>query len=329
MKLKTFLVNAFALIAIALCCATQANAQHGFYGHENYYGYQCNRFELVTGVKIMDRPGTETALPIITDINLNTVLFDTAELSDLNTGVGIENALTFHQGDGTSWELRSNYIQWEQDNTIFQPGALWTAGNTFPLDRVDADASTDYFKIELNYKRTVMNGVQFLIGPTFTNFRDQVNYLQTGDVTGNPLFPAPVLNVSILDELEGRNRMLGYHLGTDLRLNLTSQVYVTGTIRAGQFINPAKLVRVTDSSLAISQVRTVIDETKDGFQAEVGGRIHWDIFTGIFSAYAGYEANWIDGVVIAPSAFSATAGGGLPTDTVFFQGAVFGVTIKR
>ena len=322
-KLTTSLAIAFTLLI-----ATQAVAQSGFYGHENFYGYQCNRFELRSGVKLMDRPGTGQALPVATDINLNTVLLDTAQLSDLNTGVGIENSLTFNQGDGTSWELRGNYIQWEQDDTVFSPGTIFTTGGAFPLDRVDADAQSDFFKLELNYKRTVMNGVQFLIGPTFSNFRDQLSYLQSGVVTGNPLFPAPPLNVTILDEIEGRNRMLGYHIGTDLRLNLTGRIYVTGTLRAGQFINPAKLVRVTDSSLALSTVRTSIDETKDGFQAEVGGRVHWDVFTGKLSCYAGYEANWVDGVVIATSSFSSTAGG-IPTDTLFFQGAVFGVTFKR
>jgi len=324
------LLSSLAFAVSVLMC-TMASAQENFYGHQNFYGFQQKQFEFHMGVKLMDRPGSENNFPIIRDSTLGTTILSAAQASDLNTGVGIENSLIKHTGEGVSWELKSNFVQWEEGKQLLGMGSLVQPGIAFPLDTINTQYESDYFSIELNYKRTVFNGLALLIGPKFAHLKDRfvADSFWTNPSTTTPPFPFPTsVNFVGRNERVGRNRMLGYQLGADLNLNVTGRFQVTGMIRGGQFINPIKFSNTTDSSLIAAQSRIITSDTKDGFFGEAGGRVNYDLFTGVASIYMGYEATWIDGVALAPSSFT-NGTPGIATDTLFFHGAVFGLTIKR
>ena len=98
-------------------------------------------------------------------------------------------------------------------------------------------------------------------------------------------------------------------------------------MRLGGYYNPTE-VTTEDTDLISGTVTHRQTKSTGSFLGEVGGRLYVDFVPNCFSGYVGYEANWIDGIALAPAQFLAatTATPSIDTaNTAFFQGVTFGL----
>ena len=67
-----------------------------------------------------------------------------------------------------------------------------------------------------------------------------------------------------------------------------------------------------------------IDQSTEAFLGEVGGKVHFDLIPNCLSAYAGYEATWIDGIALAPANVGNLGPAVITQNTSFWHAITFG-----
>ncbi|HMO15401.1 MAG TPA: hypothetical protein PKD64_15070 [Pirellulaceae bacterium] len=334
--MKTFLMGLVTTF-VGLCVTN-------VYGQWPNATYSERLFEIEANARIMDRPGGEQGLPIVRDALTNSILFTSDQATDLQTSPGFDLRLLRHNHYGISWELEIAYNKWDELNPItsvngidspFFPSirdqiqALVPAANNIRFNSLNYGYESDYFSIELNAKRAVAPGFTLFIGPRFIYLEDLLNVTTTGTFNVGAVTVPFAQNVNITTE----NPLIGGQVGASLHVPLTRQLYVTSFIKAGGYGNTARSTVLISDNLTNNQPFFSHRRSEGSFVGEVGGKLHYDIFPGSLSLFAGYEAMWVDNIAIAPTQLLGSLTGSFAnvelTGTPFIHGIVFGATFRR
>lgn len=320
-----------------ICLCSQAVAQLGFVGHENFYGGASRDWEFKSSILVMDLKDSNLNQPAITDSNLNTVLFTSNQISSMGTGVGIDAALFRNTHGGQRWELRSTYASFDRSfqvvgavagnlNDVFNPGfppaSVISFGGEGGTVRGIGDKGDrlDFFGIELNMHRACAPGVSFFVGPKFVNVDDQLNVFTSRPNAGNLLVTGT--------EIATSNRLFGGSVGFDLNLRVCRNLSVNGFMRAGYYVNDSKFDSITANNLSLVVLATQTNETFGSALGEFGGTATWDVIPSAVSIEAGYHAIWADNIARAYGQVY-NAAGGVATETIFFHGLRIGIIYRR
>ena len=313
-----FLIAAFAVSAAATFSAQHCQAQWpGTTRGSNY-----NHFIEVSG-KAYDRPGVDSDDAVVVDATTGSTLFSAEDATDGGNAPGLEITYGFEGPLQRQWEFRTILAEFQNDTAVSSLGGLGSPlfGGATPQD-FSYEYDTRLLSFELLSYRQIAPGIRFGAGPRY------LSYTETAEATASsPPPPAPpgviLPPTSTTSFQEGSNGLIGIQAGLDLRLPISQQIYATGFIRTGGFYNPTE---VTSSLAGVSTSET---KSTGSFLAEVGGRVYFDIFRDSISAYAGYEATWIDGIALAPAQFLNPPGAGVDTsNTLFFQAVTFGLRMN-
>lgn len=273
------------------------------------------------GVKILDRPGSDLAFPIISNGVTNDILLDAEMLSDMNTSAGVDIRYGRRGPSGLEWEFVSSLGGWDSDfafvgpnlESVFQPG--------FSPDNVILDYTSDFYNFELNFRRAVWPGMTFLAGPRYMNFQEELQLL-TDTLISTPLGD---FNFETDNVLATRNSMIGGQIGLEFNQPLTQGIFLQGFVKAAGMNNHTKVFRTAETTIdALTSSRAT--KSTGTFIGQAGGRIYGYIIPNHVATYAGYEATWIDGVALGPTQFFNTNGPTVVTDnTLFWHAVTFGV----
>lgn len=291
-----------------------------------------NRFSAEFGVKLLDRPGDELGLPLISDRPTNATLFDASQASDLGGAVGAEVKFNFETGFGRELEFRTILADWSEDATqISGPDLVspfFPVAGSEPTD-VSYGYGSDYFSVELMARRAVRPGVTFMFGPRIISTKDQVTL--SGSLTVNPVTGGAPITVTQTTVTEATNILLGGQTGFEFNLPVNQSVWANAYIRAGGYFNPTEVNQsvANNTSLAPPITNTATENT-GSFMAEVGGRVYVDLLPNAATLYVGYEANWIDGIALAPAQLLTdfTTNGIETTTTPFFHAVTAGIRVQ-
>jgi hypothetical protein len=327
-SVKAKVVVASAILFLSCCSAVWAQWPVQTYGTRPVW-------ELEIGTRILDRPGTEQNLPLVTDAVTLQTLFNAEQASDLQVSAGIDWRFQKMTNYDMSWEIRGYFNQW--DTTESRTGDLVASGFTpaglpqnSTLSQFDYGYESDLFDIELNFKRACLPGVTLMIGPRFMTLNETV--VVDSNFT-NPLV-ADFLQVQTNADVV--NTLAGLGIGAEFRKPLMRDLFVVAAIRGGVFNNVARS-RITAAQTLFgfpNGETTFIDDslTNVAGVGELSVRLHYDISPGTISIYTGYEAMWLDGVAVAPAQVLSALTPAAPfintSNTIFSQGFTVGGMIR-
>ena len=321
---------------IKLICVTLATAS-GLASSANAQWPQTtahNPWSLEIGAKAMERPGSRGNTPIITDSITLEPLFTDDDASDLGVAPAAEVKFNFETQTGQEYEIRSILANWDQSITpILGPNlssGLFPTGAT--ISQFEYEHDSDFFSIEIMGRRAVHPGMVLMFGPRVVSTKDLVRSRTTALV--DPGGGLPIVPVTAQTSTDATNILLGLQGGFEINRPITNGMYVSSFLRAGGYYNPTEVTDVSETprtgSTVIDTVTTTRTKSTGSFLGEVGGRVYYDFIPNCLSGYVGYEANWIDGIALAPAnvlAFPAPAI--VPAvdtaNTVFFHGVTFGL----
>jgi len=315
-----FAVRKLLVTAGAICAWLYASMAYGQWPHATYGSFGW----MVDGsVRILDRPGTDTAFPVITDSLTGATLLDSSQASDLSTGVGFDMRALKHVDYATQWELRTFYQDWENNQFVDDPNLTSPFLPGITPTSIAVDYESDIYNFELNMRRAVAPGITLLAGPRFLYLADHMEL--------DADFPFLGIDSELVTRIDTKNPLFGAQVGAELVFPVSRDVYTTGFIKVGGFGNEAQLN--TDTKLFVLATETTVSEFRNdrshgAFVGEVGGRVNFDIVPGTLSLYGGYEATWIDGVALAPAQLATGLTSVQVSNTTFFHGAVFGASMR-
>ncbi len=326
--MKTHVVVSSA-IYLLLCC----NVLHAQWPQQTH-GVRPG-WEVEFGTRILDRPGTENTIPLVTDSVTLATLFDAEEASDLDVSAGADFRFQRMTCYDLSWEVRGYFQKW--DVTESRAGNLVATAFTPPglpagtqLTAFDYDYDSELISIELNLKRAVRPGLTLMVGPRFMNLDEIIS------IDSNFFNPLVGDFLQIETRTETKNPLTGLGIGAEFRKPLSRDLFFIGLIKGGIFHNVASS-RITAFNTLFGQpdITTILIDDRDNRSAGVGeisARIHYDLVPGSVSVYAGYEAMWLDGVAVAPAQLLTTATGSAPfintANTIFANGLSVGGMVR-
>lgn len=315
--------------------------------------YDGRMWEWNASARIMERPGTDMDIGLLTDALTNEPLFDSEDATDLETSVGVELNFVRKTNFGIEWEFRTFVDIWETEQTFtsvnnlespfFDPiraalppaaviGGVLVNIDGIDFNSLDYDYDSNIFNVELNARRTVLPGVTLLAGPRFLYLEDtldtQINATINGNVAGVPVTAPFTQNTRV----ETENPMIGFQIGADVAVPVSQSMFVTGFIKAGGYGNTARATLTTFNSLQPAAAVNSFRRSQGSFIGEVGGKVNFEIIPGCFSVSGGYQAMWLDNVAIAPNQLTTAITGFSRvevTGTPFIHGLVFGATFRR
>ena len=315
-----FNIAIMAAVLVTIGTTGVANAQW-----DQHYT-NARTWEFQVGTRILEREASDLGLPLVTDNVTNQVLLNDTQFSDLDTSAGLDmRAAKLGQGY-FDWEARLFYQSWDGETAATGNGALTTPflpGLT--PSSVSTAYQSDMFSLELLAKRAVMPGLTVSAGPRFfyLNEVQSVNSIVPVTIIGIPV------NVPVSTETETENPMFGFQMGGEYRTPLGPNLWVNGFAKGGIYGNNAQST-ITTSAAALTVPGFAGEKAVAGFVGEVGGSIHYDIVPGTMSAYASYEATWLDGVALAPAQLGTFGTNTVhSSSTPFFHGLGLGVMIVR
>jgi len=279
-----------------------------------------NHWSVEFGAKVLDRPGNDLGIPLVTDSNTLAPLFTSTQAADLSTAVAPEIKFNFQTGSGRELEVRSFIAQWDET-----PGALVGPNLTSPLfpigvvpDVLTFEHDSDMFNLEVMDRRAFAPGLVWMMGPRLLTTSDTIRTSSTiGGVVSD-------------ESVKAKNVLMGFQGGLELNRPIADGLYFSTYIKGGGYFNPTK----AEYASRLGNVTTASTEVTDGtasFLGEVGGRLVWDFVPNAISGYAGYEATWIDGIALASTQVLRVASGESlaihTSNTEFFHGVVFGLRV--
>ena len=292
-------------------------------------GTQNTRY-LEIGGRAYSRPGVEDDFPLITDAETGETLFTAEQATNGGSAPGLEIKYGFEGPLDREWEFRTILADFDTDTDVPGPGL---ASPLFPgagVANFNYAYDQQLLSFELNTKRRLAPGITFLAGPRYFSFKENVTSTIDSVAIPGPVGATPVVPTTTVASREATNGLIGLQAGLDLRYPIAQQLYTTGFIRTGGYYNPTEVSSSQGTFVNGALFDSIPDATSTfstgSFLAEVGGRLYVDLYKDSVSAYAGYEATWIDGVALAPSAFLSPPGGEVDTrNTIFFQAVTFGI----
>jgi hypothetical protein len=327
------LLSAF-VFGMVICLCGQTFAQYDYYGHQNYYGGRESKWDFNIGVKVVSMRQNNSVVPVVQDFILGTTLVTVGDLSNGDTGVGVDGSIQYNFSNAQSWELRSYFVQWN-NNIELGPGSLTTifvpnfAGTTVSIPEYARTQEqlpgyeTSMFSMQLNFKQSIASGIQFVCGPRFISVDDSFGIRSQSPLAGGL--------ATFGDGFYLKNRLYGSQVGLDLRLPFNDRFYISSQFRGGGFANPLTFRRTTyDDVPPILPTATEVNRKQTVFSSlgEIRVRANGDIIPGAVSGYVGYEAVWVGNIGRAyGQLINNTAN--VATDTLFFQGIVFGFSYRR
>ncbi len=306
--------------------------------------YSGRTWDFEAGTRLMDRPGTELNLPLVNDALTNQVLFNSNDASDLEMSPGFDLRFLRQNNYELQWELEVSYNQWDIFTNVTSANGLSSpffvaisdfittnvpAANNIQFNSMDYDYESYLFSIELNARRAVAPGFTLLAGPRIMYLEDMLNISTNGTFDIGATTIPFTQNTQITTE----NPLFGFQVGSDVHVPLNRQIYMTGFIKAGAYGNTARSVVFQSDSLTGGTAIFSHRRSQGTFVGEVGGKLNYDLFPGIVSVFAGYEAMWLDNVAIGPPQLLGSLTGSFAnvemTGTPFVHGIVIGGTIRR
>jgi len=306
--------------------------------------YSDRTWEWEGGARIMDREGSQLNLGLVTDALTNQILFNSNQATDLETSIGFDLRFVRKNCYGLEWELESNYNNWDSLSNItsnnglaspfFTPitNAILTAVPTatnIQFNSLNYNYESDLFNIELNAKKAIAPGHTLLAGPRFMYLEDNL----TVGINGSFANGAVTVPFNQTTRITTENPLFGFQVGHNLHLPITRDIYITSFIKVGVFGNTARSEVFQTNSLQAGTTTFRNRRSQGSFIGETGGKINMDIFPGILSFYAGYEAMWLDNVALGPPQLLGSVNGTFTTvqmtGTPFIHGLVVGGTIRR
>lgn len=300
---------------------------------QNTYGNQ-GRWEVEVGARLLDRPTTDIQFSLVTVNPTNVTVFDAGDAADLDVSAGAEIRFSKNTSSDSGWEIRGTVNRWDNfesrtgdlSSPLFTPAILPIGTD---LTNFDYGYESNLFSLELNYKRTVRPGVTFMIGPRYVDLTERI---EVDTQFNNPMIPGFLLDIDTVTEAD--NRMPGLGFGVDLRRPISRDLFFVGTVRGAILANFTSTTTTAETTLAglPPALATVFTDRQTDLAGigEVSGRFHYDIAPGTVSVYTGYEAQWLDGVALAPAQlFAAGTNPVLTTsNTSFAHGLVFGMMVR-
>ncbi len=295
-------------------------------------------WEMEVGARILDRPGSDMNIPLVSDgITLQT-LFTDNNATDLDVSGGADFRVQKLGCYDSTWEIRGYYNNWDivetRNGTLsapaFEPPGLPVMTR---LTAFDYTYESQLFNLEWNFKRAIQPGLTLFLGPRYMDLRERSN------INGNFFNPAPALQnfLQTRTPTETKNHLIGLNLGAEFRRPISRDLFVVAFIKGGVFYNDAKARIQTEQTLFgfPTGISTLLDDRK-GTSAGVGElsvRVHYDIAPGTVSVFAGYEAMWLDGVATAPAQLFTVVGPPAPLvvetgTTIFAHGLTIGGMVR-
>ena len=318
---KLFRLTILLAVTLTITFVSSADAQWPEYTHIGEKNY------IEIGLRAYNRPGTDLQLPILQDATTGQTLFSANQATSASSAAGVELSYNFTSRQGRRMEFRTFTGTWDSETTI-------DAGNIvsplFPgqiADEVVYNYDARIFSFELNQKRPLFQGATLFGGPRYVHISDEVSYV--GTQFADPIGAANPFEAAQSQTLEATNHLIGLQAGLRYEKSLTNFFRGAGFIRGGGYYNPTKVrTFFTSGPTAIPPIDTLDTEaTKStgSLLVEVGGKLYLD-FAPNCSAYAGYEATWIDGIALAPPSFLTTDSGEVETaNTLFMHAITFGM----
>ncbi len=280
---------------------------------------------------MLDRPGTDLHIPLITDSITRRNLFTARDATDLGNTPAAEVKFNFQSATGQEWEFRSIISSWEEridtiygpnlDSVFFPP----VAGLT--IDQFDYTYESDLFSFELMKRRAFGRpGIVGMFGPRFLSSQNKVTHETVA--IASPGGGIPSFAVLREDSTAAKNTLIGLQAGLEINQPLSTGLYISGFAKAGGYYNGVKVQSSSVDSLNNNMLTSKQTRSSESFLGEAGGRIYMDIVPNVFTGYLGYEATWIDGFAAAPEqTFMGLSGtsGIETTNTIFFHGVTFGL----
>ncbi len=288
---------------------------------------------LEIGGRAYSRPGTDLNIPLISDAMTGETLFTASQATNGGSAPGLEISFGFEGPLDRQWEFRSILADFNATSNVPGPGL---ESPLFPASSV-LDFNYEYdsrlFSFELNAWRSLAPGIRFSAGPRYVSLTDTVTTDLSGVTPTGPIGQAPLIPLNTVSTREASNGLIGLQAGLDLRYQIAQQLYTTGFIRTGGYYNPTEvsssLNSFSNGALFDSEPETKTSKSTGSFLAEVGGRIYVDLYEDSIAAYVGYEATWIDGIALAPTAFLSDPAAGVETaNTLFFHAVTFGLRMN-
>ena len=243
---------------------------------------------------------------------------------------GLEIKYGFEGPGHRQLEFRTILADFDTETNVPGPGL---ASPLFPgagVANFNYGYDTDLLSFELTAGRDLVPGIRYSFGPRYVSFKETVT--STIDSVGvpAPIGVVPAVAATTVASREATNGLIGFQAGLDIKYPIAQQIYTTGFIKTGGYYNPTEVHSSQGTFVNGALFDSVPGQTSTlstgSFLAEVGGRLYVDLYEDKISAYAGYEAMWIDGVALAPQAFLSPPGSDVDTrNTVFFQAVTFGL----
>ena len=315
-------LNIAAFVAILLTIGTTGVATAQWDQHYT----NCRNWEFQVGTRILEREASDLGLALVTDNVTNQVLLSDRQFSDVDTSAGLDMRVAKLGQGYFDWEARMFYQNWDGQTSATGTGALTTP---FLPGLTPSSVGTNYesemFSLELMAKKAVAPGLTLSAGPRFfyLNEVQTINSIVPINVLGT------IINVPVGTTTETDNPLVGLQFGGEYRTPLGANLWANGFVKGGIYGNNAQS-QITTNAAGISIPGFAGEKAVAGFVGEIGGSIHYDIVPGTMSAYASYEATWLDGVALAPAQLGTFGSGTVhSSSTPFFHGLGLGVMLVR
>lgn len=313
-------IAVFTAIILTIGTTGVANAQW-----EQHYTNGQN-FEFQVGTRILVREPSDLGLSLVTDNVTNETLLNDRQFSDLDTTAGVDIRLAKMNQSYFDWETRMFFQSWDGQTSATGTGNLQSP---FLPGLTPSSVATNYesemFSLELMAKRAVFPGLTLSMGPRFfyVSEMQSVNSIVPVNVGGF------TVNVPVSTNVEAKNPLVGFQFGGEYRTPLTANMWANGFIKAGVYGNNAQS-DVTTQAANIAVPGFSGEKAVAAFVGEIGGSVHYELIPGTMSAYASYEATWLDGVALAPAQLGTFGMGQVhSSSTPFYHGLGLGVMITR
>lgn len=320
--MRTYLsIRSLPVLFILLGCLPAVNGQW----HQTT---EQKRWSVEAGTKFLIRPGSDLDIPIITNSQTLTTLFDVKDATSLGIAPAAEVKFNFMGRTGQEWEFRTILANWEETRgPVLGPNL---SSPFFPPDtnitRIDYQFDADFYSFELMARRSAgLPGLVWMFGPRFVSSSNTVT--NQASLFVDPGQGAPQVSVLNTSVTAAKNTLIGLQAGLEMNQPLGPNVYISGFARAGGYYNGTKVDSSSTDSFTNNVVTDRLTQSSQSFLGETGGRLYMDVVPNCFSVYLGYEANWIDGFAFAPAQLLQFEGD--PTistgNTIFFHGVTFGM----
>lgn len=311
-------------VALVVCCGQTVLAQW-----PDSTGGTSGKWWMEANGKILDRPGGQLGLPLITNEITNDVLLTSDQITDLGTAPGAEIKLgSYSAFAGIHWDASVQFARWDEshnDYTFVGPDLESPFFQGLDPDLVNIEYRAEFVSVDTNWRKAVLPGLTFLTGPRYFQLKESM--LNRTETTIDTITGPFLLNTA--SRTSTKNSAIGWQIGLEYNQPMSRDVYVQGFIKTAGLLNQANVDQREASTIADL---TIDSRSKDTgmFIGTVGGRLYCALRPRGLHSYAGYEATWVDGVAVVPAQLFNQSTESVPTaNTIFWHGLTFGLRFSH